>query len=209
VAWVTTLGPDMGQIDYRLREDAGCSLNPGRDQQQHEQAQDRQVDYRLAGDRPLEWIGDGLRAVGIEPGTAMDEAARDAARMLARGRDPREPDHTKKGVLVTPKKAVDPRAKLAARPLVDAIRAAAAAGGTGVEAFLAARGDARVVARFGRLQRGVAREAATAAPRARRTWCTGRRSRTWRAWPRLPASTWPRCTTGSSWRSRSSTPARG
>jgi conjugative relaxase-like TrwC/TraI family protein len=164
VAWVTTLGPDMGQIDYRLREDAGCSLNPGHDQQhehgQHEQGRDRQVDYRLAGDRPLEWIGDGLRAVGIEPGAAMDEAAKDAARMLARGRDPREPDHTSRGVLVTPKKAVDPRAKLPARPLVDAIRAAAAAAGSDVEAFLAARADPRVVARFGRLQRGVAREEA-------------------------------------------------
>src|SRR5690242_1589760 len=101
----------MGQIDYRLREDAGCSLNPagrGHDQHEHEQGLDRQVDYRLAGDRPLEWIGDGLRAVGIEPGSAMDEAAKDAARMLARGRDPREPDHTSRGVLVTPKKAVDP-----------------------------------------------------------------------------------------------------
>src|SRR5664280_2510177 len=145
----------MGQIDYRLREDAGCSLGPDH---QHEQApdreQDRQVAYRLAGDRPLEWIGDGLRELGIDPGTAMDEAAKDIARGLARGRAPDG------AVLVTPKKAVDPRAKLPAAPLVAAVRAAAEAQGMSAEAFLGHRGDARAVARYGRLQRGVARQEA-------------------------------------------------
>lgn len=85
MAWVTTLGPDMGQIDYRLREDARFSLGPDRQHEDEhapdrEQLRDRQVAYRLAGDRPLEWIGDGLRELGIEPGTAMDEAAKEIAR---------------------------------------------------------------------------------------------------------------------------------
>jgi hypothetical protein len=34
VAWITVLGPSQAQIDYRLREGAGCD----------------QVTYRLAGD---------------------------------------------------------------------------------------------------------------------------------------------------------------
>jgi len=141
VAWVTTLGPAMAQIDYRLEQQSGCSLTP---------ADDGQVAYRLESDRPLEWVGEGLREVGIEPGTALDDAGKAAARALADGRDPSTGD-----VLVAPKMAVDPRAKLPAGPLVAAVRQAAERAGTTPARLLA---DPRAAARYGRLQRGVARE---------------------------------------------------
>ena len=140
VAWVTTLGPDMAQIDYRLQGQSGCSLSVG---------DDAQVAYRLESDRPLEWIGEGLREVGIEPGTALGEDGVRAARQLANGVDPRTGD-----VLVAPKMAVHPDAKLDARPLVEAVRKAAADAGITPAELL---DQPRLVARYGRLQRGVAR----------------------------------------------------
>ncbi|MGI5186483.1 MobF family relaxase [Dactylosporangium sp. CA-152071] len=140
MAWVTTLGPSLEQIEYRLDADAGCSLTNG----------DGQVEYRLESDRLLEWVGDGLREVGIEPGTVLDEDGKRAARALADGVEP----GTGK-VLVKPKEAVDPRGKLPAGPLVDAIRAAAAAADTTPAKLLQ---KPRLVARYGRLQRGLARE---------------------------------------------------
>jgi hypothetical protein len=141
VAWVTTLGPAMAQIDYRLEQQSGCSLTAG---------DDGQVAYRLESDRPLEWVGDGLREVGIEPGTVLDDDGKKAARALADGRDPSTGD-----VLVAPKMAVDPLAKLPAGPLVAAVRAAAERAGTTPAGLL---DEPRAAARYGRLQRGVARE---------------------------------------------------
>ncbi len=141
MAWVTTLGPAMAQIDYRLKQQSGCSLTAG---------DDGQVAYRLESDRPLEWVGEGLREVGIEPGTAIDDAGKAAARALSDGADPSTGE-----VLVAPKMAVDPRAKLPAGPLVEAVRAAAERAGTTPAALLE---QPRAVARYGRLQRGVARE---------------------------------------------------
>jgi conjugative relaxase-like TrwC/TraI family protein len=131
----------MAQIDYRLQQQSGCSLTSDND---------GQVAYRLESDRPLEWVGDGLREVGIEPGTVLDDAGKAAARALADGVDPSTGE-----VLVAPKMAVDPRAKLPAGPFVAAVRAAAEQAGTTPALLL---GELRVVARYGRLQRGVARE---------------------------------------------------
>lgn len=142
VAWVTTIGPDAAQIDYRLQEQAGCSLTVG---------DDVQVTYRMESDRPLEWIGEGLREVGIEPGTVLDDAGKAAARTLSTGRDPRNND-----VLVEPKLAVDPRAKLPADTLVDAIAAAADAAGRTPAQLLAI--DSRAAARYARIVRGIDRE---------------------------------------------------
>ncbi|GIF08863.1 hypothetical protein Asi03nite_64010 [Actinoplanes siamensis] len=140
------IGPDMAQIDYRLKADAGCSLS----------ADDSQVQYRLdASDRPLEWIGEGLREVGIEPGTELGEAEIEAARMLANGRAP-----VTGTLLVAPKKAIHPDAKLDAGPVVDAVRKAAANAGVTPAQLL---GKPRLVARYERLQRGVALAEARAA----------------------------------------------
>ncbi|MBA3490375.1 MAG: hypothetical protein H0T78_12710, partial [Longispora sp.] len=75
VAWVTTLGPDMAQVEYRLSEFAGCGLD--RHQEHVEHSPERaQTDYRLGGDRPLEWVGQGLPRFGLTPGTAWVSRAR-------------------------------------------------------------------------------------------------------------------------------------
>jgi conjugative relaxase-like TrwC/TraI family protein len=141
MAWVTTIGPDADQIDYRLHAESGCSLSVD---------DDGQVAYRLDSDRPLEWIGEGLREVGIEPGTTLDDAGKAAAKVLADGKDPRD----RRVALVKPKKAVDPRAKLPAGPLVDAVAAAADAAGVTPAALL---NEPRIAARYGRMLRGLAR----------------------------------------------------
>jgi conjugative relaxase-like TrwC/TraI family protein len=162
MAWVTVLGPDMAQVEYRLSEQCGCDL-------EHEQGQqvqldgegkrrkktpapapeedDAQVDYRLGDARDLEWIGGGLAEVGLVAGEAVDK---DAARALMDGRDPRTGER-----LVVPKVAVDPRAKLQARPLAEAIEKAAAEHGLDVDELL---GDAKLIKRFARMQRGIHRE---------------------------------------------------
>ena len=78
MAWVSTLGPDQAQVDYRLHEGAGCGAP--------ELQADAQLAYRLTGERPLMWIGDGLREVGITPGSPLTADQHDAARALMDGR---------------------------------------------------------------------------------------------------------------------------
>ncbi|WP_344446096.1 MobF family relaxase [Kitasatospora nipponensis] len=86
------------------------------------QATDGQVDYHLdANERPLVWIGSGLREFGITPGSVLAPDQFQAARRLMHGEDSR----TGK-TLVEPKLAIAPAAKLPAAPLVRAIRRAAA-----------------------------------------------------------------------------------
>ncbi|MFE7665601.1 MobF family relaxase [Streptomyces celluloflavus] len=83
---------------------------------------DPQLAYRMdANERPLLWIGNGLREFGIEPGSELKPDQWDMARAMMKGSDPRTGEQ-----LVTPKMAVDPRSKLAARPLVEAIKQQAA-----------------------------------------------------------------------------------
>jgi conjugative relaxase-like TrwC/TraI family protein len=146
MAWVTRLGPSMEQVDYRLECGAGCEAVITPDPEAAEQVQDRQVGYRLDGaDRPLEWAGNGLREVGIEPGTVLGEDAKDAARAIMSGRDP-----VTGTVLVPPKMAVDPRGKLPAAPLLNAI-------GNGRAETIAAA-DKAAGLRLARVTRGVAKE---------------------------------------------------
>jgi conjugative relaxase-like TrwC/TraI family protein len=154
MGWVTVIGPAMEQVDYRLKASAGCSLH--RDGGDLARGDDAQVDYRL-GDglddaSALMWIGEGLRDVGIEPGTVMNgEADRARARALMSGIHPQTGE-----ILVAPKTAVDPRGKLPASPLVAAIVARAEAGSVDVKQLL--EGDAWALARFGRAERGLRRE---------------------------------------------------
>jgi hypothetical protein len=117
VGHVTKLGPNPAQVEYRLQESAGC-------------AADVQADYRLAeAQATLEWVGSGLAEVGIEAGTVLSgEADKDRARALMDGADPRTGQ-----TLMSPKTALDPRAKLPARPLVDAVQKACAEAGLDVE----------------------------------------------------------------------------
>jgi hypothetical protein len=153
VAWVTRLGPSMEQVNYRLTHGAGCDAVLTPDPEAGDQVQDRQVGYRLdAVDRSLEWTGNGLREVGIEPGTVLGEDAKDAARAIMSGRDPATGT-----VLVSPKMALDPRGKLPATPLLNAIGDVHATPVAGrAEAISAA--DKMAGLRLARMTRGVAKE---------------------------------------------------
>ncbi|MFW5415605.1 AAA family ATPase [Nocardiopsis sp. CNT-189] len=144
------------QIEYRLSGQCGCDHRA----HDHDAAGNRQVEYRLGGaDRPLERIGSGWGRFGRAPGTTVDtEAEVDEVRAALAGRDPRTGEQ-----LVAPKTAVDPRAKLSAQPLVEAVRAVAAAadpsrheGMDPVELL----GSERLAARWRRLERGVLRDGA-------------------------------------------------
>jgi hypothetical protein len=156
MGWVTTIGPAGAQVEYRLQASAGCSLhNEGRElAQDHEHEADAQVDYRL-GDgqdeaQALVWIGEGLRDVGIEPGTVMtSEADKAKARALMSGIHPGTGE-----ILVEPKMVTDPRGKLPAAPIVAAVVARAEANGVDVKEML----GGWALARFGRAERGVRRE---------------------------------------------------
>jgi conjugative relaxase-like TrwC/TraI family protein len=93
---------------------------------------DGQIDYHLdAIERPLVWIGQGLHEFGITPGSVLDSGSFGAARRLMRGEDPRNGK-----TLVEPKLAIAPAAKLAAAPLVRAIRRVAAEQGVRPETLL-------------------------------------------------------------------------
>lgn len=83
---------------------------------------DGQVDYHLdASERPLVWIGGGLTEFDITPGSVLAPEQFPAARRLMHGEDPRTGQ-----ILVEPKLAIAPAAKLPAAPLARAIRRAAA-----------------------------------------------------------------------------------
>ncbi|MBM9506741.1 MobF family relaxase [Actinacidiphila acididurans] len=144
---MTTLGPDMAQIEYRLSEQCGCDMDHRHAALEEATGPDAQVDYRLGESRDLEWIGRGLPDVGLTPGGHVDP---DAARALMDGRDPRTGEQ-----LVAPKMAVDPRAKLSATELVAAVTAAADARGQSPAELLA---NDRLAKRFARLERGLRRD---------------------------------------------------
>ncbi|MEV5204197.1 MobF family relaxase [Streptomyces sp. NPDC053720] len=153
---MTTLGPDMQQVEYRLTGQCGCDLEhkekvPGQQVEPddaEQQKKDAQVDYRLGDARDLEWIGGGLADVGLVAGMPVDK---DQARLLMDGRHPLTGE-----LLVTPKVEVDPRGKVQARPLAEAIEAAAATRGVSVEELLGEHG--KLAKRFARMERGVHRE---------------------------------------------------
>ncbi|GAA2627823.1 hypothetical protein GCM10010411_76290 [Actinomadura fulvescens] len=84
--------------------------------------QDPELAYRMdLNERPLMWIGEGLRAFGITPGSELPPDQFDVARALMKGYDPLTGDR-----LIKPKVAVDPRAKLPGQPLLAAIHMRAA-----------------------------------------------------------------------------------
>lgn len=124
------------QVEYRLAENCGC-----------DQSADSQVEYRLAAASDLRWIGSGLAEFGLVAGAVVDP---DAARALMDGRDPRTNEQ-----LVSRKKVLDPRGKVVARVVVDAIRESAAADGMTAAEYL---GNDRLAARFARAERGIHRD---------------------------------------------------
>jgi hypothetical protein len=149
VAWVSVIGPLMEQVDYRLQEGAGCGIHRAHEHE-HEEGHadpDRQTTYRLADERGLMWIGQGLQELGLTSETSL--AATQHAIMS--GLDPFTGE-----VPVPAKHVSDPRAKLPAAPLGEALEAAAAARGTTVEELRAER--PAMAKRAARMARGIARQ---------------------------------------------------
>lgn len=135
MAWVTTIGADPAQVEYRLAEECGCD-------------RDTRIDYRTEGDvADLTWIGGGLREVGLVKGEPVDK---DAARAIMAGLDPR--DGAK---LLRAKVAADPRSKLPPGPLIAAVRAAAEQADVSVAELLV---NPKLVDDLACLARGVAKK---------------------------------------------------
>ncbi|SFD75040.1 MobF family relaxase [Streptomyces aidingensis] len=136
------------QVEYRLTEQCG-----------HDE--DLEEDLVLpTADLPvpapggdLRWAGDGLAEVGLVPGRPVDPAA---ARLLMDGRHPGTGER-----LVVRKRHVHPAAKLPAAPLAAAVTEAARAAGGSAEELLR---TVKVVARFARATRGLARDDGHALP---------------------------------------------
>lgn len=91
MAWLTRITADE-QVEYRLREQAGCSVVevPAAETVVLEGARGEAVDHRLRteGDAVLVWIGTGLSTVGLVDGAVLDEEGKDAARRLMNGCHP-------------------------------------------------------------------------------------------------------------------------
>lgn len=124
------------QVEYRLAENCGC-----------DQTKDPQFEYRVADAGDLRWIGSGLSEFGLTPGATVDA---DMARALMDGRDPNTNEQ-----LVKRKKVLDPRGKVPAHIVVDAVRELAAADDMTVVEYL---GNQRLAERFARAERGIKRE---------------------------------------------------
>lgn len=152
MAWVSVIGPSMEQVEYRLRDGAGCGAHRDADRAQGAPQQPReQITYRLADERGLMWIGQGLGEFGIIPETPLTSDQYAAARALMNGVHPWNGE-----VLVPAKHAIDPRAKLPAAPLLAVMEAVAAEQGTTVQERLADR--PAVARRVARMARGIARQ---------------------------------------------------
>ncbi|GAB3214211.1 hypothetical protein GCM10027294_52690 [Marinactinospora endophytica] len=127
------------EIDYRLAQECGET-----------NARDAALDYRLNAARGIERLGGGWNEFGREAGTVLASAAEvQEVREIMSGRDPRT-----RVQLVRPKMAVDPRAKLPARPLVSAVTVIAEAAHETVEQLL----GARLAQRYRQMERGLIRD---------------------------------------------------
>ncbi|RST24949.1 hypothetical protein EF908_02305 [Streptomyces sp. WAC04770] len=121
MAWVTAIRDDE-QVEYRLREQAGCSVVTSEDVVQEQP--DRALEYRLReeDDSALVWMGSGLAAVALTEGAVLDEEGKEAARRLMAGCHP----ETGARLIRTRTSArAHPLAKLTTARLVEAIEAAA------------------------------------------------------------------------------------
>ncbi|WP_327581620.1 relaxase domain-containing protein [Nonomuraea sp. NBC_00507] len=153
MAWVSVIGPLMEQVDYRLQEGAGCGIHRA-GEHEHEGAHpeaDGQIAYRLADERGLMWVGQGLRELGLASETSLAATQHDIARAIMSGLDPFTGE-----VLVPAKHVTDPRAKLPAAPLGEALESAAVERGTTVEQLLDER--PAMAKRAARMARGIARQ---------------------------------------------------
>ncbi|OOC52441.1 MULTISPECIES: AAA family ATPase [Nocardiopsis] len=144
----TRVGIENEQVDYRLAEACG-----------EKHAHDAALDYRLnrpRGQYGVERIGRGWDAeFDRRPGTTLDSQAEvDEVRAIMAGIHPQTGQ-----VLLKPKLAVAPAAKLGGREFVEAVHEAASRSGITVEQMLAH--DEKAAERFARLERVLARRGQT------------------------------------------------
>ncbi|MCX4682657.1 AAA family ATPase [Streptomyces sp. NBC_01433] len=121
MAWVTAIRDDE-QVEYRLREQAGCSVVASDAVVQ--EAADPALEYRLReeGGAALVWMGSGLAAVGLTEGAVLDEEGKEAARRLMAGC---HPETGARLIRTQTSVRAHPAAKLTTARLVEAIEAAA------------------------------------------------------------------------------------
>ncbi len=121
MAWVTKIIA-MQQVDYRLAEHAGCFVAPPDGTPTPATSTpgaDPTVDYRLRAehDGALVWMGSGLSAFGLRPGQRMDEAGKQAARLIMNG------THPATGARLVPAEVrAHDKAQLTAARLLEALR---------------------------------------------------------------------------------------
>lgn len=170
MAWVTAIRDDE-QVEYRLREQAGCSVVAVENVVQ--EVADPALEYRLREetDSLLVWMGSGLAAVGLTAGAVLDEEGKQAARQLMSGCHP----ETGARLIRTQTSArAHPAAKLTTARLVEAIEAAAEERGVAAASLLEGKPkqarvfaqQQRMVHRFGdrhRMQVGTLHKLARAA----------------------------------------------
>ena len=139
MAYVTPIGSNPAQIEYRLSGAHGCTAG----------VSDEQLDYHLHGqERPLVWVGAGLAEVGIEAGTVLEPEEYDQARALMNGLDPRTGER-----LVEAKLGIPDDAKVSVGPLVRGVHAACEQAGVRPVELL---GSARLTGIFERAERALA-----------------------------------------------------
>jgi conjugative relaxase-like TrwC/TraI family protein len=150
MAWVTAIGSNPAQIDYRLGVQHGC-VGEGMNDTQF----GYHTDHR---ERPLFWVGKALADLGIEAGSELTDDQHDMARALVNGYHPRTGEQLIKHKLGVPRDA-----KLQLAPLVRMIEGVANEAGVTVDEVLT---SLRLRAMFARAQRAVDREGETALLRA-------------------------------------------
>ncbi|MDX3055981.1 MobF family relaxase [Streptomyces sp. NE06-03E] len=113
---------DDEQVEYRLREQAGCSVVVSDVMVQD--VTDGALEQRLReeGDATLVWMGSGLAATGLTEGAVLDDEGKEAARRLMVGC---HPETGARLIRTQTSVRAHERAKLTTARLVEAIEAAA------------------------------------------------------------------------------------
>ncbi|WP_143267256.1 MobF family relaxase [Amycolatopsis thailandensis] len=150
MAWITPIGSDPAQIDYRLGLGHGCLGEAITDTQLTEH-----LDMR---EQPLMWVGKGLADLGITAGTELTPDQFDKARALVNGYHPTTGEQ-----LVAHKKGVPHEAKLAVAPLIRMIEGVAREADVPLDQVLV---TARLRTMFARAKRSLRRQGESAALRA-------------------------------------------
>lgn len=151
MAYVTPIGANPTQVEYRLSKAHCCGDEGGTSR--------RFSSHSSGTEYPLRWIGEGLVEFGINAGSVLDESQFGMARSLMEGRDPRTGE-----VLVEAKRVVHDDAKVALGPLVRTVEAVAAEADVSISEVLG--GESTNIERFERARRAVQAQGEAARLRA-------------------------------------------